>query len=125
MCDDWADGLRRACEYLKVIADAKPERNANFVKHHNEMIWIPPKDKIEWFEDVELEDGESYPEGYVPAAERERIALEEGAKAEYWYHAQKSKGYARACFFAYAIGMILLGVILVLQGINVARAAGL
>ncbi|MGJ8635945.1 MAG: pentapeptide repeat-containing protein [Phycisphaerales bacterium] len=120
---DRADGLRRACEYLKVIADAKPERNANFVKHHNEMIWIPPKDKIEWFEDVELADGESYPEGYVPAAERERIALEEGAKAEYWYHAQKSKGYARACFFAYAIGMILLFFILILQGVNVARAA--
>lgn len=122
---DRLDGLRRSCEYLKVITDQKPERNANFVKHHNEMIWIPPKDKIEWFKNVELADKESYPEGYVPAAERERIALEEGAKAEYWFHAQKSKGYARACFFAYAIGMILLGIILVLQGINVARAAGI
>lgn len=150
---DRDDGLRRACESLRAIANQLPERHANFVQHHEETIWIPPKEHIEWFTDLELpppepdsEDSETqdldsavadeitqpeksnpprYPDGYLPAAERARIAIEEGAKAEYLLRSRENPISALICFIMYASAMVLLIWILAIQGLSVLRASGL
>ena len=110
------DGLRRATEALARIASVRPDRHANLVSHHGETVWIPPKEWIEWFEDQEEpKESEPKPEhapetkrsgtgagergvkwtpakqlpGFVPGEERARIALEEGARAEYWLLARE------------------------------------
>ncbi|MBO6739065.1 MAG: pentapeptide repeat-containing protein, partial [Phycisphaerales bacterium] len=149
---DRDDGLRRACESLRAIAKQLPERHANFVQHHEETIWIPPKEHIEWFTDLELpppepdsEDSETqdldsgeasertqpeksktprYPEGYLPAPERARIAIEEGATAEYLLRSRENPISALMCFIMYASAMVLLIWILAIQGLSVLRASG-
>ncbi len=149
---DRDDGLRRACESLRAIAKQLPERHANFVQHHEETIWIPPKEHIEWFTDLELpppeadsEDSETqdldsgeasertqpaksnsprYPEGYLPAPERARIAIEEGATAEYLLRSRENPISALMCFIMYASAMVLLIWILAIQGMSVLRASG-
>lgn len=146
---DRNDGLRRACDSLAAAAREHPMRNANLVMHHGEMVWIPPKERIDWFEDIEAmpeeggptEDGSGeppepdatkpprdqrgkYPEGYLPAAERARIAIEEGAKAEYWMESRRHRKSAWVCAVFYGLGVVLLLGILIVQGRSVWRSAG-
>lgn len=103
------DGLRRATEALARIAGVRPDRHANLVSHHGETVWIPPKEQIEWFQDPDepdepqeegaSEEGSTERDekrtparqlpGFVPGEERARIALEEGARAEYWLLARE------------------------------------
>jgi len=144
---DRNDGLRRAIEHLEVIALRRPDRHAHFVKHHGDTIWIPPREKIDWFKDWEpawtLEDEmneasiQTYEDarireeeqakrhiGIVPGAERARIAIEEGAKAEYWIKSRENVVMAWTSFALYGIGISILLCILILQSIEVGKAAG-
>ena len=50
------DGLRRSIERLEDQAKVRFGRHPRFVKHHGDLIWIPPADKPEWFEDASLPD---------------------------------------------------------------------
>lgn len=156
---DSEDGLRRACEWLAAAAKVDRRRHANLVEHHKETVWVPPKERLDWFEDVEFtradvdlpgpdeeapaeprgdaddeaaetltrlpEEAESArPEGYLPAAVRRRIAIEEGARAEYFMASRENRVGAWFCFVFYLIGMAALLGILYVQGMHVARAAG-
>ncbi len=105
--------------------------------HHGDTIWIPPRDRIDWFEDWkppetvstdtrshEADRSEDAPLGIVPGEERRCITIEEGAKAEYWVESRKSIGSASLSFLLYVIGIGCLIVVLWIQAIRVAVAAG-
>jgi hypothetical protein len=142
------DGLRRALERLEDQAKVRFHRHPNFVKHHGELIWMPPRDKIDWFEDQTKEEIDALQaqvtkawkaagkqgkepkvvpnaerEGYVPGAERARICIEEGARAEYWLRAHHNWLGAWASFTFYVAGIALLLWVLGLQTREVLRAA--
>lgn len=154
------DGLRRSIERLEDQAKVRPNRHPSFVKHHGDLIWIPPRDRPEWFSDDDLDeesfqtdvrvalidslsllnrptDGASLDQetkrlrtvppkqrpGYVPAAERARICIEEGARAEYWLKAHEKIGWAWVSLVCYLLGIAILLVILFIQCRSVARAA--
>ena len=142
------DGLRRAIEKLEDIARRRRNRHPNFVKHHGDLLWIPPRDKIEWFRDETLPTLEQLQaqaeaafkaagrkgeaprgvapqerEGYLPGAERARICIEEGARAEYWLLSHEKIAWAWASMLCYCAGLGCLLLILVIQCVNVARAA--
>jgi hypothetical protein len=150
---DRDDGLRRAIEHLEEIAKRRPDRHPNFVSHHGDTIWIPPRDQIDWFEDwtappkedEQPDDKKSSEEdtqravepaevakhtespqrmGMVPGAERRRITIEEGAKAEYWLKSREKVGMAWASLALYIIGICCLLVILWIQARAVSKAAG-
>ncbi len=134
---DVNDGLRRAIERLEQIAKSRSDRHPNLVRHHGDTIWIPPRDRIDWFEDEkppanastdtcphEMDRSERAPLSIVPGAERRRITIEEGAKAEYWLKSRKSIGLAWVSFLFYLIGIGCLLWVLVIQAKRVAEAAG-
>ena len=137
-------GLRRATDALAAIAERRPDRHANLVGHHGDRVGIPPITRIGWFGDPQEEptpqDGgnqgkggeqqmkpfwETSPQGQgtIPGAERARIALEEGARAEYWLAGREKVGWAWGSFVLYAIAMLLLMTILVMQCYRVGKAA--
>lgn len=144
---DRNDGLRRAIDHLEAIAKKRPDRHPNFVEHHGDTIWIPPRDEIGWFEDWKPpakendtggDDAEKAEQsadetgqsesgsrmGVVPGAERRRITIEEGAKAEYWLKSREKLVGAWASFILYGIGIGCLLAILVIQSNEVRKAAG-
>ena len=134
---DRDDGLRRSIEHLEMIAKRRPDRHPNLVRHHGDTIWIPPRDRIDWFEGEkppanastdtrphEMDRSERAPLGIVPGAERRRITIEEGAAAEYWLKSRKSIGLAWVSFLFYLIGIVCLLGVLVIQAKRVAEAAG-
>jgi uncharacterized protein YjbI with pentapeptide repeats len=154
------DGLRRSIERLEDQGRLRAGRHPRFVRHHGVLIWIPPGDKPEWFDDKtlpteedfrerlaaraktgnELSTGEAAPgggtvgssafvpiqnrPGFVPDFERARICIEEGARAEYWLKAHESIFAAWVSFVCYAIGILMLFCVVVIQCHNVGRAAG-
>jgi len=138
------DGLRRSIEALENIAKVRFSRHPRFVSHHGDTVWIPPKERPEWFDDApdpifeELRPGSiEQPEnsdrpkpipsrdldGYVPGAERARICVEEGARAEYWLKAHEKITRAWVSFVLYALGIICLLTILIIQIVAVWREA--
>ena len=160
------DGLRRSIERLEDQAKVRPNRHPSFVKHHGDLIWIPPRDKPEWFRDDDLEEdvfrrmirdqlrgspapvdddlsdadvsfeldiqrmARSVPavppkqrSGFVPASERARICIEEGARAEYWLKSHEKIGWAWVSLVCYLMGIAILLVILFIQCRSVAKAA--
>ncbi len=160
------DGLRRSIERLEDQAKVRPNRHPSFVRHHGDTIWIPPRDKLEWFRDDDLEEepfrarvrealrgmprvehepGSTSEEaeekwldermkklkivppkqrpGFVPAAERARICIEEGARAEYWLKSHEKIGWAWVSLLCYLLGIAILLVILFIQCRSVAKAA--
>lgn len=173
---DRDDGLRRAIEHLETIAKRRPDRHPNLVVHHGDTIWIPPRDRIDWFGDLPPKgesgddtpgasdasvdegvpvgagaaDGESADSraqqeqeieptrglgskrtassnsgmGIVPGAERRRITIEEGARAEYWLKSRERLSAALASFGLYLIGIGCLLWILGIQAHRVGHAAG-
>lgn len=143
--EDRNDGLRRALDHLETIAKHRPDRHASFVKHHGETIWVPPREHIEWFKDPEEDrpvavtgggaEGASRSDeekkatpaaqrtGFVPGAERARIVIEEGARAEYWLLSQERRAWAWLSFGCYMAGISCLVAILVLQAWHVVKAA--
>ena len=134
---DRDDGLRRSIEHLEMIAKRRPDRHPNLVRHHGDTIWIPPRDRIDWFEkwkppgnvstDTRPHDADrskDAPLAIVPGAERRRITIEEGAAAEYWLKSRKSIGGAWVSFLFYLIGILCLLSVLVIQAKRVAEAAG-
>jgi len=62
--------------------------------------------------------------GTMPKAERERIALEVGARAEYWLVSRENLGSAALSWLCYVVGGLLLGVILLKQAHSVGHAGG-
>lgn len=141
---DRDDGLRRAIKHLEDIATIRPDRHRNFVTHHGDTIWVPPGEKIEWFNDL-MEEPETVNApagkgevpsggtksvalvpraGQVPGAERRRIVIEEGARAEYWLKSRENVGWAGISFGLYGIGIMFLLAILGIQIWNVMKAAG-
>lgn len=62
--------------------------------------------------------------GIVPGAERRRITIEEGAKAEYWLKSREQWPLAWVSFTLYLVGVLCLLDVLRRQAINVAEAAG-
>ncbi len=131
---DRGDGLRRSIEHLEVIAKRQPDRHRNLVKHHGDTIWIPPRDRIDWFEDAktdstdtrshESDRSEDAPTGIVPGEERQCITIEEGGAAEYWLKSRKLIGWAFLSFLLYLIGIGFLIVVLLIQLRHVIVAAG-
>ncbi|MCB0476224.1 MAG: hypothetical protein KDC69_11145, partial [Flavobacteriaceae bacterium] len=123
------DALSKACRSLSTIATILPTRHANIVERHKVVVWIPSQSDLKLFEDVQLRGMNSssphrYPDGYVTAAERARIAIEEGAKAEYWVASREHIISAWVCLIFYTLGLASILVILFIQGRNVGRAAG-
>ncbi|MCW5775522.1 MAG: pentapeptide repeat-containing protein [Phycisphaeraceae bacterium] len=156
------DGLRRALERLEDQARRRFDRHESFVRHHGDTIWLPPRDKIEWFDDKTRPSGSTLRdtakatikrareaaglpvdeealkqamepltikdpherEGFVPGAERARICLEEGARAEYWLRSHEKIAWAWASLLLYSLGVAFLLAVLVVQCRSVARAAG-
>lgn len=51
---DRDDGLRRAIDFLEQRAKRRADCHPNFVTHHGDTIWVPPRDRIEWFDDPPL-----------------------------------------------------------------------
>ena len=164
---DRDDGLRRATDALAAMAEMRPDQHPNFVKHHGETVWIPPKQRIDWFTDppepppeaaqgskegasptndneasqageqenqTESHDEEreeemkaeprAGPEGILPGAERARLALEEGARAEDWLTGRRRLPWAWISYGLYLAVVILLMTILVIQCQRVGKAAG-
>lgn len=142
---DRNDGLRRATAALAAIARIRGNRHANFVDHHGETVWIPPGTRIDWFTDpkdegntdkeqvdAENPDGAqdarkgraASGEGIIAGAERARIALEEGARAEYWRTGREKPFWAWMSFVFYCVAVLLLLWILIIQSQHVAKAAG-
>mgnify|MGYP000552793715 CR=1 FL=1 len=150
------DGLGRSIEQLEEIAERRSDRHRSFVKHGRVTVWVPPREKMEWFDDSNLPNHEkiaeavtrkpddtrsdvelvtpSVPErtefvlyqerdGFMPGAERARIVIEEGAKAEYWLLCRTNGKRARLSFGLYVVGIGFLLAILVIQCVEVARAA--
>lgn len=151
---DRDDGLRRACDALKdrsrrfgwVGADA------NLVRHHGDVVWVPGSDSLAWYEDVDFgaklralearsesealiepvseeewadarREAERRPDGYVSGGERARVAMEEGARAEYWLMAREGVFAGFAGFVLYFVGLGLLLWVLGLQAMYVLEAA--
>ncbi|MEE8153663.1 MAG: pentapeptide repeat-containing protein [Phycisphaerales bacterium] len=142
---DRNDGLRRATDALAAITRIRGDRHVNFVDHHGETVWIPPGTRIDWFSDFKDEDdvdetvveaddpdGSQDPkkgraatrEGIIPGAERARIALEEGARAEYWLTGREQPFWSWMSFVFYCVAVLLLFWILIIQSHHVAKAAG-
>jgi len=163
---DRNDGLRRAIENLERIAERRPDRHKSFVKHHGDTIWVPPREMIEWFDDLMEEpkapvaspgkagapEGEPSAavnaagppvlsgqtgsnvvpvsgtigprSGQVPGAERRRIVIEEGARAEYWLKSRENLRSAGFSFALYLIGIVCLLIGLCIQMWRVVQAAG-
>ena len=122
-----------------MIAKRRPDRHSNLVRHHDDTIWIPPRDRIDWSgveeekspanastdtRPHEVDRSETAPLGIVPDAERRRITIEEGAVAEYWLKSRKLIGRAWVSFLFYLIGIFCLIGVLVIQAKRVAEAAG-
>lgn len=135
---DRADGLRRATDALAAIARIRSDRNATLVRHHNELVWIPPKSNIERFKDlpapatklsekdepITVDPDRPGKPGTMPGAERERIAIEEGARAEYWVEGRKNLRSAFLSFACSFIALLALVTILFIQSYQVGSAAG-
>ncbi len=154
------DGLRRSIERLEDQAKVRAGRHPSFVRHHGDTIWIPPRNRPEWFKDDDLKaetylssvreslrhqreakelptDDAALDEemtemaivlpmqrpGFVPGAERARICIEEGARAEYWLKSHEEIAWAWLSLICYLLGIAILLVILFIQCRNVARAA--
>lgn len=62
--------------------------------------------------------------GIVPGAERRRIVIEEGARAEYWLKSREKIPAAWVSFALYLAGIVLLLWIVAIQLDNVGQAAG-
>lgn len=123
------------------MARIRSDRNATLVRHHNETVWIPPHGRIELFKDVpeperRVEDFEGGAEdvpaapdgrgmpGTMPGHERERIAIEEGARAEYWRTGVTNRGWAFVSFVcSFVAGVLLVGA-MSKQVYEVGHAAG-
>jgi hypothetical protein len=146
------DGLRRATDAMTIIGDpqclesttgsraggesCRLDRHPRLVKHHGETIWIPPRDRVEWFRDAENaanketsggpsagRKGASRQAGYLLGVEREEIALEEGARAEYLLLSRKNLPASNVSGVLYAVGISCLLAILAIQAFHVAKAA--
>lgn len=88
----------------------------------------PASDAAETRDEEQLSEEEAkqpapLPPGCIPGAERARIAIEEGARAEYWMIGRRNLRWAWACAAFYAVGLLLLAAILILQGWKVGHAA--
>ncbi len=62
--------------------------------------------------------------GMVPGAERRKITIEEGAKAEYWLKSREKILFAWISFTLYLLGIACLLWILGIQTTRVGEAAG-
>ncbi|MCC5787586.1 MAG: hypothetical protein JJU33_12905 [Phycisphaerales bacterium] len=127
------DMLSEACEALEAAARQDRFSNANLVLRHGQLVWIPPRNQLDWFEDGDLKrfmeaeksDGApSIPVWYVRGKERARIAIEEGARARYWCESRKHIFRARICTWLYRVGVWLVLGVLVFQAWNILKAAG-
>lgn len=54
------DGLRRSIERIEDQGMVRNGYHPRFVKHHGVLIWIPPGDKPEWFDDSTLPTADAY-----------------------------------------------------------------
>lgn len=143
------DGLRRALDKLREQSKRRQGAHMSFVKHHGELIWMPPRERIDWFEDQTLPTLESLQQvvnkanakraqgdklspaidpklrdGYVPGAERARICIEQGARAEYWLLAHTRVFWAWVSLLLYLAGIGCIMWVLVIQCHRVGKAAG-
>jgi len=125
--------LRSAVSKLADVARMLPfDRHPNLVKHHGETVWIPSN--LDWFSDPEIppsvegvdEDGRPIgpPRPPVSALDREAIAVEEGARAEYDCAAHEDLGAAWWSFGLYLTGAFLLGWLFWDQAKAIAGQAG-
>lgn len=48
------DGLRRSIEFIEDQGMTRPGFHPRFVRHHGVLIWMPPGDRPEWFDDKTL-----------------------------------------------------------------------
>ena len=131
------DDVRRA---ISEIENEKIYTTTNFVLHHNETVWVPSSADLHLFKDVDEPDqpvskyclkqeGASIERnqipGYVPAPERKRIAIEEGASAEYESGLVSKKWPLRAAVCSYILALGLILIVAVLQAITVVNATGI
>ncbi len=155
---DRNDGLRRAIDFLESVAARRGDRNASFVQHHGEAVWIPSRRQLKCFDDPAPEDVEKIIEEkaareirwttkqdeksiaqrldherrmcdeairrLLPGAERRRIVIEEGARAEYWSKCRQNLTASALASVFYVSGLICLLVVLSIQTWRVLRAAG-
>ncbi len=157
------DALRDSTEKIAAIARTRPDRHANFVSRFGESVWIPPRDRIEWFEEPEVVnsgpstepltprpplpggEGEAAPftprpplaggegeekrptkgeerrpprvgdPGIMSGAERARVAIEEGARAEYLMLGEEKPSAAWASGLLYTVAVLMILAIFLIQ----------
>lgn len=143
--DDRNDRLTRATNALRELAEVDPtRRHRNLVRRHGRVVWIPSE--LRFFdappeappEPPKAETAETKPasEGDAPARpaprpalvaggpELMRVAIEEGARAEYELNALRDRPSAVVAFLLYAAAGALIAWLVLSQSWGVARAAG-
>jgi hypothetical protein len=125
---DKNDRLTRATNALKELAEhASPRCHANLVRRHGRVVWIPSN--LEFFEippDTPAENKDGNPPRRVVSAGPGlmRVAIEEGARAEYELQALRNRGTAVISFAFYAIAGVLIAWLVGSQSWSVMKAVG-
>jgi hypothetical protein len=149
---DRRDRLARATNALGELADRMPtRRHRNLVRRHGRVVWIPSNP--EFFEEPTEpaaspeEKSASTEPAAAPASEPDekpverpateplspvvsagpglmRVAIDEGARAEYQLKSLEKRGPAVAAFLLYAVAGVLIGWLVLSQSWAVAKAAG-
>jgi hypothetical protein len=147
---DRNDRLTRAMNALKELAERDPaRRHRNLVLRHGRVVWIPSR--LDLFEvppgapgtgddsGAPKEPPKEPPPPSAPAPQSEapppapivaagpglmRVAIEEGARAEYELAALRDRGGAALAFGLYVIAAVLIAWLVGSQSLVVGRAAG-
>lgn len=125
---DRNDRLTRATTALKDLAQHAPtRRHANLVRRYGRVVWIPSK--LEFFEmppEPPAEKKDDTPPRQVVSAGPGlmRVAIEEGARAEYELQALRNRGTAVISFAFYAVAGALIAWLVGSQSWSVMKAVG-
>lgn len=119
---DSDDRLTRAIASLREYAKLVPLlRNANLVIRHGRVVWIPSR--LEHFREIPPDYAPDDDEG-TPNHSLMRMAVEEGALAEYAIQARQQRVAAGFAIAFYAMAVLLICRIVAGQAWSVSRAVG-
>jgi hypothetical protein len=135
--DTHMDDVRWAVDAIGIL---KKDKSSNFVSHHNETVWVPSSNDLHLFTDLDEPDqpvskyrikhdagkiSQSQIPGYVPSTERKRVAIEEGASAEYESGLVSKKWLLKTAVVCYILALVLILIVAVLQAITVINATAI
>jgi hypothetical protein len=116
---DRRDRLERAALGLDARSELAPRYfHPRLVSRHKQTYWLPGR--ADWYKDPP--PGPNLPDR--KGSERARVAIEEGARAEYDVVARQGPGWACLTLCLYVVGGILVAWIIIRQTLAVGTASG-